>query len=964
MNLAPQAISTELLQAKYCTGTETSAAQVRERIARALAEDDGNDAERFYDAQEKEGVVLGGRIAAAAGTGLKATMINCFVQPIADWTRRPTPDARAGITDALAEAMETMRRGGGVGYDWSELRPRGAQVATTGSIASGPLSFMNMFNESAGAVASVGHRRGAQMAILSVLHPDILEFVHAKQTENRLNHFNLSVSVPDSFLRAVQADESVDLVHEAPPGPETPNPRAIQRDGKTLWVYRSVRARTIWDAIMESTYNTGEPGVFFIDTVRAENNLHYAETITACNPCAEQILPDYGACCLGSINLCAHVRNPFTATAHLDVETLMNATRTAVRMLDRVLDATTWPLEQQRMEAMAKRRIGLGFLGLGNALAMLGLRYDDEEARGRAAMLTECMRNAAYETSVELAREREPFPLFHAEHYLESGFAKRLPRRIRDAIAKHGLRNSHLLSIAPTGTIAIAFCDAASNGIEPPYSLRIGRKVATDEGDTRYSYYDHAYRYWCALHNLDPADEHITPDTMPTALDIAARDHMLMVASVQPHVDSSISKTVNIRPDYDFEDFKTLYYDAWTARTKSLATFRTNPVLGTILTEENAGNGAPAPAEATPIAARTRPRPAPERRAEARVRMSTPNTDAIRSLRWPRRPVHTDGNNARCYRIRHPRGAKFALFVGETERREPYEVWVTGGEAPRGLGALAVTLSNDMASRDRQWLKKKLATLMEASVDTEAFSMEMPPEGQPRYAPSLVAAMAMHIDYRLNELGTFHNEGPTPVLDSLLETENGRGTAMGTMSWTVDVRNPRTQDDFVIVLKEALVERDGRSAPRPYAMHFSGQCPPAFHALARSLSLDLRVADPAWGAYKLRKLLDYRAAQEDFMAPRPGANGAGQAHYPSTVAYVASLVVHRLHMLGHVDAKGHPPPAPHDPGAAAHYDVPEPPDPDAWQYGARRCHACGELALVRSGGCDRCEACGYVGDCG
>jgi ribonucleoside-diphosphate reductase alpha chain len=961
ITLPLQDISSEVLIEKYAKGGELHADELRERVARALSAAEKPDERAkwtaaFLDAQQR-GFVPAGRIMSAAGTELSATLINCFVQPVGD-SIATAEDGVPGIYTALTEAAETMRRGGGVGYDFSRIRPAGAWVGSTRSHASGPISYMRVFDRSCETVESAGSRRGAQMGVLRCDHPDIEAFIHAKD-EGDLRNFNISIGVTDAFMEAVQADGTVELAHKAQPSAEQIEAGAYQR-GDGQWVYRKVRARALWDQVMRSTYDHAEPGVLFLDRINADNNLHYCETIAATNPCAEQPLPPYGCCCLGSIDLTRFVRDPFSPKPQFDEAGFTEVVRVATRMLDNVLDVTPWPLPAQAQEAANKRRVGLGFTGLGDALVMLNLRYDTQEARDMASRISELMRDAAYAASSDLAVERGSFPLFNADLYLSGGsFASRLPTALKDKIRAQGLRNSHLLSIAPTGTISLAFADNASNGIEPAFSWTYTRKKRLPQseggGFKEYQVEDHAWRLYRHLFGVDAP----LSDAFVTALELSAADHAAMVAAVAPYIDTSISKTVNVPADYPYEDFQDLYLQAWKAKLKGLATYRPNSVLGSVLS-------------VTPEVKQPEPLKPDTDGTNQRLKVERLPNAVVASLRWPSRPDMPGGNPAWSYLIQHPHG-DFALFIGELPldgpdgglfgRNLPFEVWVNGAEQPRGLSALAKTLSMDLRTNDAAWLRLKLDALATVA-EERAFEMPMPPSGEKRLFPGVVAATAAVIRWRCEQLGALQEGGATPVVDAMFSRNEPRTGTSGTLAWAVDVDNPATNEQFTLTLKEVVLPTpDGGSVTRPCAMGFSGNYPKALDGLARLLSLDMRVMDPGWIAMKLRKLLNVGEPLGHFMAPVPTSNGERrQQVWPSTVAYVARLVIHRYAMLGILDEAGQPLA---DMGLL---QAPTPKlaaEPGMLQLQAGRpCPECGNATMIHKDGCDFCTACGYVGQCG
>ncbi len=554
------------------------------RVARAAAavEDDSDLwSQSFYGALKDFRFIPGGRILAGAGTGRRVTLFNCFVMNVIE-------DSIDGIFDALKEGAITMQQGGGVGYDFSTLRPAGTYTRTVGSIASGPVSFMRIWDKMCATILSTGARRGAMMATLRCDHPDVELFIDAKKDKHELRHFNLSVLVSDAFMDAVRNDHQWPLVFPADRLEDnSENAETIM----TLWsdsnrpvacrVIKRVRAQELWGRLMQATYDYAEPGVLFLDRINETNPLSYRERITATNPCGEVPLPPYGACNLGSINLTRFVLHAFQKDACIDWADLIETTKTAIRFLDNVIDISRYPLEAQRDQALGTRRIGLGITGLGDALAMLGLHYDSDAGREQAQRCIAGICHTAYRTSTELSRIKGSFPALERSLHLGGAFVQSLPHDIRDSIAESGLRNSHLLAIAPTGSISL-LANNVSSGVEPIYDFTFTRRIVEPDGEySMHSVDDFAWRLWCAKH-----EQCKPPAYFVTARKIRPQAHLQMQAVLQPYVDQAISKTINVSEDVAFSDFKELYHCAYEMGLKGCTTYRSNPITGEVLSPD------------------------------------------------------------------------------------------------------------------------------------------------------------------------------------------------------------------------------------------------------------------------------------------------------------------------------------------------------------------------------------------
>jgi len=689
------------------------------RIAHALAEpekDPDHWEEVFYRALEDYKFLPAGRIVAGAGTKRRVTLFNCFVMG-------NIPDDMAGIFDNLKEAAVTMQQGGGIGYNFSTIRPKGAPVKSMGSDASGPLSFMDVWDSMCRTIMSAGSRRGAMMATLRCDHPDILDFIRAKQDPGRLRMFNLSVLVTDAFMEAVKADESWDLVFEGTQ-------------------YKTLKARELWDEIMRSTYAFAEPGVIFIDRINKRNNLHYCEEITATNPCGEQPLPAYGACLLGSINLTRFIKNPFEDNAALDLEALSETVTTAIRMMDNVVDVSGFPLPEQQHEAEAKRRIGLGITGLADALIMCGVRYGSDQATSLTRQWLSAYRRAAYLASSDLAAEKGPFPLYEMEPYLAGETISSLEPEIQEAIRKNGIRNALVTSVAPTGTISL-LADNISSGLEPVFSFSYTRNVLMPDG-TRKSeeVSDYAYRLFKRIKGENTQ----LPDYFVDAQVLTPSDHVKMQAVVQDYIDSSISKTINCPEDISFEQFKDIYMQAYDTGCKGCTTYRPNDVTGAVL--ETSRKGTASETQASLPLEEPTPRPRDSYEAGGVVYMTKPLD----------RPGTIPGQT---YKLKWPE-SNHAMYITLNDivqdgRRRPFEIFINSKNVEHFAWTVALTRMISAVFRRGG----------DVSFVVEELKAVFDPRGgawvQGKYVPSLLAAIGDVIETHLIQIGFLPSkaaEGP------------------------------------------------------------------------------------------------------------------------------------------------------------------------------------------------------------
>lgn len=686
------------------------------RVAHALAQPEADAAaweNRFYEALEDFKFLPAGRIVAGAGTARNVTLFNCFVMGT-------VPDDMTGIFEHLKEAALTMQQGGGIGYDFSTLRPKGALVRGVGADASGPLSFMDVWDAMCRTIMSAGSRRGAMMATMRCDHPDIEAFIEAKQESGRLRMFNLSVLITDDFMTALKENRPWDLVF----GEQT---------------YRTVQARDLWDKIMRATYAYAEPGVIFIDRINQQNNLAYCEDIAATNPCGEQPLPPYGACLLGSINLAALVRDPFTEAAHLDLDALADLVPVAVRMMDNVVDVSRFPLEGQSKEAIAKRRIGLGVTGLADALIMCRARYGSDRAVTLAEEWTSAVERSAYLASADLAAEKGVFPLYDAEKYLSGVHIETLDPEVKEAIRAKGIRNALLTSIAPTGTISL-FADNVTSGIEPVFAYSYTRNVLMPDGSRKAEEIsDYAWR----LFRRTFGENTPLPDYFVEAESLTPRDHLVMQAAVQKHVDSSISKTINCPEALSFDAFKDVYTQAYALGCKGCTTYRPNDVTGAVLETRSESTGSEDGQAELPLEV-LQPRPADGFDSGGVVYMTQPLN----------RPEELPGNT---YKITWP-DSDHAIYITLNDivqdgRRRPFEVFINSKNMEHYAWTVALTRMISAVFRRGG----------DVSFVVEELKAVFDPRGgqwfEGKYVPSLLAAIGGVIERHMIDIGFLPRPG-------------------------------------------------------------------------------------------------------------------------------------------------------------------------------------------------------------
>ncbi|MBZ0268048.1 adenosylcobalamin-dependent ribonucleoside-diphosphate reductase [bacterium] len=793
-----QPICADTWREKYRYRDEPDYAATCARVIGALC---GRESEEFRQralaAMLAREVVPAGRILAGAGTDKRVTWINCYVSDDIQDSMRTDPGLPGrGIMDALARAAYTQQMGGGIGMNFSTIRPRGAKVFRTDTVSSGVLPFMDMWDAMCATIRSSGSRRGAQMGTLGVWHPDIEEFIGAKQRPGRLTNFNISVMVTEDFMRAVEEDAAWHLTFPVPPADlkaglaralrdrDAEGPfHYVRGEGATRpgsnnhFVYKVIRARELWGKITAATYVYAEPGVIFIDRVNQQNNLAYCEEINCSNPCGEQMLPATGACNLGHTNLAVMVDRPFESDAAFRFDKLDAAARIMVRLLDNVLDLTPWPLEEQAEEARNKRRIGLGFTGLASALQQLGIPYGSDEAVEFTRRVAKSQAGAAYAESIELAKERGAFPLFDRDKFLAAPFVRRLPGSISMGIREHGIRNGVLLSIAPTGTTSLAVGNVSS-GIEPVFAHRYRRRVRGDSGEmeNEYSVYDYGYLKYCEKFNLDPevVGESIRDGVgirgaggyqgFVTADQLTVEQHLQMAAAAQEWVDSAISKTINCPESMPIEEFRQVYARAYDLGLKGCTTYRP---------DKRSGRGAVLVAEApaTPAGEEVRVPNEQEEGSEGRAEVSIPQPPECDRRQAGQEAEVTsaalssadkipmqDVVEGRRYRIKWP-AEDCAYYVVITDyvdprgRRRPFELFISTKSERHSEWVKAFSLLVTAIFRregDPSFVVDELRSVFSAQGGSW---VRVPWQDKPKLATSLVAAIGLKIEEHMRWLG-------------------------------------------------------------------------------------------------------------------------------------------------------------------------------------------------------------------
>ncbi|MCY4303897.1 MAG: adenosylcobalamin-dependent ribonucleoside-diphosphate reductase [Aestuariivita sp.] len=708
------------------TAVDVTVEDTWRRIARALAQCENDSLkweEAFYNALKDFQFLPAGRIISGAGTGRNVTLFNCFVMGTIE-------DSMSGIFQALREAALTMQQGGGIGYDFSTIRPKGADVKGVAADASGPLSFMDVWDAMCRTIMSAGSRRGAMMATMRCDHPDIEEFITAKSVSARLRMFNVSVLITNAFMDAVKNDASWSLIFEDK-------------------VYRTVKARDLWNKIMRSTYDYAEPGVIFIDRINIANNLRYVETIAATNPCGEQPLPPYGACLLGSINLAKLVSNPFKDNAEINIEYLKSLVATAVRMMDNVVEVSKFPLSEQEKEAKAKRRIGLGVTGLADALLMMGLRYGSDAAAEQTESWLKCIANAAYLASSILAREKGTFQLYDAEEFLGSETIKTMDSEVVQSIRLHGIRNALLTSIAPTGTISL-YSGNVSSGIEPVFAYAYKRKVLQNDGShTEEEVVDYAVKLW-----REKFGDRELPSHFVNAQTLEPIDHVKMQAAAQKWIDSSISKTINCPADINFDKFKDVYMAAWDTGCKGCTTYRPNDVTGSVLSVSDSD---------------TKKEELPEVVASGEDEPFRPHGDVVYMSEPLGRPDTLSGST---YKVKWP-NSEHALYITvndviQGDSRRPFEVFINSKNMEHYAWTVALTRMISAVFRRGG----------DVSFVVEELKAVFDPRGgawlDGKYIPSILAAIGSVIERHMVAIGFLKDDNFGINSDSKVQVVNAR----------------------------------------------------------------------------------------------------------------------------------------------------------------------------------------------